>query len=91
MFWMKRGTQLNLNQVQYLLVHKPLVIVKLEHSSHNKKLIANALKRLFADPKGPRLIETLRVFLEERAIRYSLTADQVGARAFLLRQMETLY
>jgi len=90
MFFKKRGSNLNLNQIQYLLVNKPLVIVKLEHSAHNKKMITNALKRLFSDPKGPHVIETLRVFLEERAIRYSLTADQVGARAFLLRQMDNL-
>ena len=85
---MKPGQRLNLNQIQYLLVHKPLVIVQLQHSEHNKNLITKALQQLWRDPKGPKLFETLQVFLKDRAPRYKLTPDQMGARSFLLRLIE---
>ena len=85
---MKKDQKLNLNQVQYLLVHKPLVIVKLQHSEHNKKLISRAIGLIWRDRKGPQIFDTLQVFLQERAPRYDLTPDQMGARSFLLRELE---
>ena len=85
---MNQEKKLNLNQVQHLLANKPLIIVRLEHSDHNKKVIVRALKSLWRDPKGSDIFKTLRLFLEERAPRYDLTPAQMGARAFLLRQMD---
>ncbi|MDJ0840195.1 MAG: hypothetical protein QNK37_27040 [Acidobacteriota bacterium] len=85
---MKKGQKLNLKHVQYLLVHKPLVIVQLQHSEHNKKLISKALQQLWRDRQGPKIFETLQIFLRDRAPKYDLTPDQMGARSFLLRQLE---
>jgi len=82
--------KLSLDRVQYLLVHKPLVIVSLKHSETNKKVIVKALERLWAGPRGSAIFQTLHVFLSDRAPRYNLTPDQMGARAFLLRQIERI-
>lgn len=82
--------KLNLKQIQYLLANKPLVIVQLEHSEQNKKLILKGLQALYRDPSGQQLFQTLQTFLEDRAPKYNLNASQMGARSFLLKSMERI-
>ena len=82
--------KISLARAQHLLVHKPLVVVRLKHSETDKKVIVKALERLWASPRGAAAFHTLDVFLGDRAPRYDLTPDQMGARAFLLRQMELI-
>ena len=79
---------INLKQVQYLLVHDPLKIVRLEHSARNKALILKGLEVLSRDPQGAQIFKTLSQFLEYAAPRHDLTPDQEGARKFLLRALE---
>ena len=81
---------LNLHQVRYLLVHKPLSIVKLEHSTRNKELIVTALKSLRRHPQSEEMLKVLRQFLEDVAPRYNLTPNQDGARKFLLRELDKM-
>ena len=83
--------RLNLNEVRYLIVHKPLVIVKLEHSTYNKKLITKALTSIWkTHPQGQNIFKVLREFLSEVAPKYAITAAQNGVREFLLREMDRL-
>jgi len=82
--------KLNLKEVCYLIVHKPLVIVKLEHSIENKKLITKAMKSLWQSPKGRQIFDVLREFLGEVAPKYRLNKCQKGVCNFLLREMDKL-
>ncbi len=82
--------KLNLKEVCYLIVHKPLVIVRLEHSTENKQLIMKALKSLWQSPKGRQIFGVLREFLGNVAPKYKLDKNQTGVRNFLLREMDKL-
>ena len=85
------NSRLNLNEVRYLIVHKPLVIVKLDHSSYNKQLITKALASIWKKhPQGQKIFKVLREFLSEVAPKYAITPAQNGVREFLLREMDRL-
>ena len=82
--------KLNLHEVMYLIVNKPLVIVRLEHSESTKRLITKALNILWRDRKGQVIFSTLQEFLSEVAPNYELDGNQEGVRRFLLREMEKI-
>lgn len=83
-------TTLNVYEIQYLIAHKPLVIVKLQHSKENKALVIKALTNLSKTRKGEAIFETLKAFLTDVAPKYQLDANQDGARRFLLREIERI-
>jgi hypothetical protein len=81
---------LNVNEIAYLLAHKPLVIVRLQHSETNKRLIGRALRQVWQSPGGPETVRVLREFLDRVTPKYNLNSDQRGVRDFLLREIEGL-
>lgn len=85
---MEPRKKLSLNDVCYLLIHKPLAIVRLEHSEYNKRIICKAINAIAENPRGGEIFQVLQEFLRYSAPKYQLTPDQNGARLFLLRQTE---
>ena len=80
---------LNLNEVAYLLIHKPLVIVRLQHSPNNKRLISKALQQIWQTTDGDAAVAVLQEFLERVTPKYKLDRNQRGVRDFLLREIKT--
>ena len=83
-----KNKALNLRERSYLIVNKPLSIVRLEHSERNKTLICDSLKRLMKTKSGPEMLANLKVFLSDVLPKYNLSHNEMGARAFLLREVE---
>ena len=81
---------LNLAEIQDLIANKPLRVVRLEHSSRNKKLIVRALREIRQKENGKITLQVLAEFLKNVAPKYELNRNQDGARCFLLRQIESL-
>lgn len=82
--------KLTLRETQFLIVNKPLGLVNLKHSKHNKKIVQTALAQLWRHPSGTATFEILREFLTDVAPKYQLNKSQDGVRCFLLREMENL-
>jgi len=82
--------RLSLRETQDLIANKPLALVQLEHSTHNKKIVVEALKQLWQTPSGQATFEVLRTFLRDVAPNYSLNKNQDGVRQFLLREMHRI-
>lgn len=81
---------LNQNEIQYLLLNDPFKIVKLEHSSKNKKILLKAIRTIHESPDGPKALRVLTEFLSERASKLKLSQEQEGARRFLLKAISEL-
>ncbi len=81
---------LTLQEVQHLISHKPLALTNLEHSDHNKKIIAKALAQLWTSPAGTATFRTLQAFLADVAPKYRLSPSQDGVRQYLLRELKRI-
>lgn len=81
---------LTLQEVQHLISNKPLALVNLEHSDHNKKVIGRALSQLWASPAGIATFRTLQAFLADVAPKYRLSPSQDGVRQYLLRELKRI-
>jgi len=82
--------KLSMRETQHLIANRPLALVNLEHSAHNKRIVIKALKQLWQNPRGNATFKVLREFLENVAPKYQLDANQDGVRRFLLREMKSI-
>lgn len=82
--------KLSMREIQALIANKPLALVNLEHSAHNKKIVVKALNHLWKDPRGQKTFKVLGEFLKNVAPKYQLDANQDGVRRFLLREMSRI-
>lgn len=83
-------TKLTLREVQYIIANKPLALVNLEHSKHNKKIVQKALTVVHKRPYGAETFKILREFLRDVAPKYELNTRQNGVRHFLLRELDRI-
>lgn len=82
--------KLTLREVQFTIANKPLALVNLEHSDHNKKVVTKALSQIYKRPYGSETFDVLRQFLRDVAPKYELNTRQNGVRHFLLKEMDRI-